>query len=190
MGATLQITPEQVTRLAQLAQQGRGEAFARLLETHETLVLRVARQQLGGREGYQDVSQEAMLRACQRLQTLRQPERFTSWLLGIVINVAREHCRAPHLRWLPLPVAELFAAADPPADEHQALHRALSRLPQQFQVVLALHYLEDMSYEEVAQRLGLTPAGVRTRVHRARILLAKALRRKGIDRGIEGGIGQ
>ena len=186
MGATLQITPEQVTRLTQLARQGRSEALARLLETHETLVSRVARQQLGGREGWQDVAQEAMLRVCQRLPTLRQPERFTSWLLGIVINVAREHRRAPHLRWLPLSVAEFFAAADPPAetpvDEHQALHRAMARLPAQYQVVLALHYLEDMSYEEAARRLGLTPAGVRTRVHRARLLLAKALRRAGVGR--------
>jgi RNA polymerase sigma-70 factor, ECF subfamily len=187
MAATIQITPEQVARLTQLAQQGRSEAFARLLETHETLVLRVARQQLCGREGYQDVAQEAMLRACQRLQTLRQPAQFTAWLLGIVINVAREHRRAPHLRWLPLPVAELFAADDPPAetpaDEYRALHRAMTRLPATYQTVLALRYLEDMSYEEAAHRLGLTPAGVRTRVHRARLLLAKALRRAGVVRG-------
>lgn len=186
MGTSLQITPEQVVRLAQLAQQGRDEALACLLEAHEGLVLRVARQQLGGRDGCQDVAQEAMLRACQRLASLRQTAQFTSWMIGITINVAREHRRAPHLRWLPLPVAEFLAPDDPPAnappDEHQALHQAMARLPPQYQTVLALHYLEGMSYEETAQRLGLTAGGVRTRVHRARMLLSKMLQRMGIGR--------
>jgi RNA polymerase sigma-70 factor (ECF subfamily) len=186
MGASLEIGLEQVTRLTKSAQEGSESALAFLLERHETLVLRVARQQLAGREGYRDVAQEALLRACQRLPTLRQPERFTAWLLGIVLNVAREHRRAPHLRWLPLDLVEFVAGDGPPAsadeDEQRALHLALRRLPKRYQVVVALHYLEDMSYEEVARNVGLSPAGVRTRIHRARLLLAKALCRAGVVR--------
>lgn len=182
MGATLQIPPEQVTRLAQLALQGRSEALARLLETHEPLVLRAARLQCGAQGEYRDVAQESLLRACQRLSSLREPERFTAWLLGIVVNVAREHRRAPHLRWLPLSVAELLSADEPApgpsTDEQQLLRRAMNRLPSDYQAPLALHYLEDMSYGEIAQRLGISEAGARTRVHRARLALAKMLQGK------------
>jgi RNA polymerase sigma-70 factor (ECF subfamily) len=87
---------------------------------------------------------------------------------------------------LPLSVAEFLAAEEPsgdvPPDERQALHLALRRLPVAFQTALALYYLEGVSYEEIARQMGVTAAGARTRVHRARLMLARHLRRMGVAR--------
>jgi len=178
MALNLELTPEQIAELVRETCGGRTEAFARLVETHQRVARGIARQQLPHASDVDDVVQEAFIRAFRRLQTLREPKRFTSWLLHVVINVAREYRRREKLTLVPLELAPEPRAPEVDTTQErseQQMLAVLGRMAPKYAVPLSLRYLESMSYGEIAERLGISEVGVRSRVHRARRLLAKRI---------------
>src|SRR5690606_22863885 len=77
---------------------GDRDAFGALISRHMATAIAAARTMLGGdgaaQDVAQDVAQEAMLHAYLSLHTLREPERFGSWVYGIALNLCRSHLRA------------------------------------------------------------------------------------------------
>lgn len=151
---------------------GDTEAFAGLTTRHraraEALVARVV-----GEEA-EDVVQEALLRAYLALPQLREPSRFGAWLCGIALNVAKMRVRRRAL--------EAGLALEQPLDETveeramlAIVRDAVEVLPLRMREVVLLHYVEDLSCEEVAAILGTSPGAVRVRLHRAREQLREEL---------------
>lgn len=140
----------------------------------------------------EDLTQETFLRAYERFAELRGSAAAGGWLKTVATNLALNHLARYRRRWrlfseLPAepseddllePVVaaldELLAATD--AEQRRALvDRALAALPPHQRVPLALYHFDDMSYQEIAVRLGISLAKVKTDILRGRIALARRI---------------
>lgn len=129
-----------------------------------------------------DLAQEALVKALDRLHQLRDHSKLQPWLYGILANTWRDHLRAlrPHDELDSLQEHELAHQFTP---EHAAqqtqlsamVRKAVGRLPLGQREVLTLVDLEDCSYAEVAQILGLPMGTVMSRLCRARANLRHQL---------------
>ena len=125
----------------------------------------------------EDVAQEALLRAYVGLSQLRDPDRFGSWLCGIAVNVAKMRLRrgAAQRRAAAVGGDALTVADLEERDLLGIVQEAVRLLPPGQRDVVLLHYIEDLSCEEIARLLGTTPGAVRVRLHRARAQLRRGL---------------
>jgi RNA polymerase sigma-70 factor, ECF subfamily len=167
------------------ARSGEAAAFEVLVRRHLRSAYAVALAQLGEEAEAEDAAQDAFMTALQRLETCSDPERFSSWLLGIVRNRARDRRRRMRVRdALPLEAAGAAAGRDDPlADAERAELRAdlldaLATLtPAQREIVL-LFDLEGFSHREIAARLGISEGSARVQLFHGR----RALRARLADR--------
>lgn len=179
--------------LARLASSGDAAAFRTIMERNNRRLYRVARSVLRNDSDAEEVVQEAYLRAFRALPSFRAESSLSTWLTRIALNEALQRARR-HRTTLELESMEeesnrasaeliLFPGrgdADPErgATSRQVgamLERALDALPEQFRVVFVMRAIEEFSIEETAESLGIPPATVKTRFHRARNALRRAL---------------
>ena len=147
--------------------------FVQRVRDMERRLYRVSRTMLSCDADCEDAVQEALLRAWSRMDTLRQPQYFETWLIRILINECRSLMRRQKLR----PVL----TEPPPAQDETdlQLREALQSLPEKYRMPLLLHHLEGYSLTEVGQMLGLPAGLVKSRLHQARSTLRKLLEEDG-----------
>jgi RNA polymerase sigma-70 factor, ECF subfamily len=153
----------------------------------------VAYRMLGNAQDAEDASQEIFLRAYTRLESFDPTRRFSTWLLAIASNYCIDRLRRQRLAWLTLDdVAYTLPSAERgpegsalDAEERDAVQRALMKLPDNYRQVMVLRYWNDMSYDEIAQATGLPESTIKTRLFRARNMLAAALRAEGLAAELE-----
>ena len=179
------------TILVRRALAGDQEAFATIVEKYKDPVFNVAYRMLGNPTEAEDVAQETFVRAYTQLRTYQEGRRFSTWLLSIASHLSIDQLRrrrflalplenAPFLEW----IADLGAGPEQAALQVEAsdeMQKVLSVLPPKYRTVLVLRYWYDLSYEEIAEMLGLTSALVKARLHRARELVARTLKAQGLD---------
>jgi RNA polymerase sigma-70 factor (ECF subfamily) len=178
--------------LAARAAEGEEPAFEELVSRYQARVYRLAFRLTANEADARDVLQEAFLSAYRGLPRFRADSRFSTWLYRIATNAALMHRRARARRptesleaFLPRFDADGVHAAEP-ADllaasraeellDRKALaekaRAGLDRLPDIYRDAFVLRDLEELDTSEVAQLLGIEPAAVRQRVHRARLML-------------------
>ncbi len=143
----------------------RAAAFTRLLDDSLDRSFRLAAVILGDRDEAEDALSDATLRAWQHVSSLRDPERFEAWFSRILINVCRDRLhrrRRPSIvAYEPPVVADPFAASV----ERAALREALSALTPEHRAVIALHYLEGLTVEQIAAQLDMRAGTVKSRLH-------------------------
>jgi len=125
----------------------------------------------------EDLVQETLLRAYLGLSQLRDPERFGSWLCGIAVNLGKMRLRR-HASQPSLVVGGGVSMATADLEERELLRvvqDAIGHLPGGQRDVVLMHYIDDLSCEEIARLLGTTPGAVRVRLHRARAQLRREL---------------
>ena len=147
--------------------------FTTRVRACERRLYRVARTMLPRECDCEDAVQEALLRAWDRLDTLREEKYFETWLMRILIN----QCRTFYRRRPPAP-AELTENIPQPEPEDAPLLDALMGLPRKLRVTLELHYVEGYSVAETARILNLPEGTVKWRLSRGRALLKDALNGK------------
>ena len=163
--------------LVERAQRKDADAFAALIRAYERVALSVAFGVLGNQASAGDVTQDAFIRAWQRLPDLREPERFGPWLCGIVRNLAIDYLR----RKKPAePLMKAVSAAEPerwtsdPTDEvaqrenRARVGEAIASLDELSRLVVTMRYYEDLSSKEIGELLELSSAAVDMRLSRAR----------------------
>lgn len=141
-------------------------AFEALVGPLMEPALRLAYSMLGDRAEAEDATQEAVTRAWRKLHQLRSGMPARPWFLAIVANQCRNVRRT---RWFALArVADVFAGRPwtEPA-ERMDLEQALRRLPLRDREVVFLRFYLDLSIDEIAQTLGVSPGATRVRIHRA-----------------------
>jgi RNA polymerase sigma factor (sigma-70 family) len=150
------------------------ETFVELVAAARPRAVAVVERLVG--DEAEDVVQEAVLRAFLSLSALRDAARFEAWLCGIALNVARTRLRraATEARVLTA-TAPSGSAVDESRDLLEAVREAVALLPAGQREAVLLHYVDDLSCEEVADLLGSTPGAVRVRLHRARAQLRREL---------------
>ncbi len=156
-----------------------------LLEEHAPLVFRVAMGVLRNREEAEDVAQEALLRACRKFHSLREPQRAKGWLVRITFRLALDRVKSRRRSWTrdtewsrpelrpPAQSAEELAAA---RQFEERLARALEELPSRLRLVMILSAIDGYTIAEVAGILGVSQGTVKSRMFRARKYLAEKLR--------------
>ncbi|MGZ3631400.1 MAG: RNA polymerase sigma factor [Candidatus Limnocylindrales bacterium] len=143
----------------------RAAAFTQLLDRCLDRSFRLAAVILGNRPDAEDALVDASLRAWQHVGSLRDPDRFEAWFSRIVVNVCRDRL---HRRRLPeVLVTEPRSPGDGFAqvDERAALRQALAALSPEHRAVIALHYLEEQTVEQIAAQLGIRTGTVKSRLH-------------------------
>ena len=143
---------------------------------------------LGNGEDAADATQDAFFSALRKMNQFRGDALFTTWLHRIAVNacydILRKHRRQPmlHLAEDPDgPAREEGPPAVDHADEVAGTYdaaRALASVPEEFRVALVLADVQDMAYEQIAKVLDVPIGTVKSRVHRGRLALARAM---GID---------
>ena len=142
----------------------------------------------GDRPLAEDLAQETFVKAFRNLAAFDATRRLSSWILRIAHNVGVDALRRRRIRTTSIdarPTSDVTRSSDPPAPampdpvERQALGRALqeamaSLRPDQREAVV-LRYEEGLSFEEIAQILGIPEVTARSHVHRARKELARVL---------------
>ena len=152
-----------------------------LLAENAPLAYRVARGVLRNDADAEDVAQEALLRAHQRFERLRDRARFRAWLVRISFRVALDRLRAAKRRqlresqWV-FENASRSGHAGDSAEFQRQFDRALEELPEKQRLVLLLAAMEGHSLEEVSVLLAVPVGTVKSRLFFARKTLAEKLR--------------
>jgi RNA polymerase sigma-70 factor, ECF subfamily len=169
----------------------RWERLLGLLAPLHVQALATARRLCRSAAEGDDLYQEAVLRAFQKLLQLRDEGRFRSWFFAVLLSVHRGRCRRAFWRRF-LPLADVHADGfnlegddgRQRADEHeQAVRasRALATLPAVQREAVVLHDIETFSMAEIAAMQGVTVSAVKTRVARGRERLRAHYRRLGLE---------
>lgn len=152
--------------LIRRARQGDGEAFAELIAGQKQTLYKVARSYLHNDTDAADAIGETVLVCCEKLDTLREPKYFRTWLTRILINKCRDLLRQQG-RCVPLETAAEPAYHEPGQARAEFL-ALLDSLDEKYRTVLLLYYGEGFRVAEIAQMLDLKEETVKTRLKRAR----------------------
>lgn len=177
--------------LVEMVLSGTQEAFALLVERYKDAVQNLAYRMLSNATEAEDVTQEVFVRAYTQLATYKPAHKFSTWLLSIASHLAIDQLRRRRFLALPLEdvpflewITDLGAGPEQSAlagEQHDEIQAYLQRLHSKYRAVIVLRYWYDLSYEEIATALNLTPALVKARLHRARELLARYMRENKIQ---------
>ena len=163
---------------------GDASAFTELVKRHERRVYGLCLRILSDRDDAADATQDALLMVVRKLGQFRGEAAFTTWLHRVTVNVCYDHLRKaqrrPVLRRIDEDQPE--PEAGPPIPDHaddvslaQDVTAALALVPEDFRVALVLADVQDLPYEEISRVLDVPVGTVKSRVHRGRIALARAM---------------
>lgn len=158
---------------------GDMRAFERLYRGHVGRVHGAILRLVGmDRARAEELTQEAFVRAWQKLSSFRQESAFSTWLYRLGVNTALMDLRVRREEdTTDSEALELAAGGEVPfcAAERGDLQRAVSKLPPRARAVLVLHDVEGWKHEEIANELGMAVGSSKAQLHRARGLLRRAL---------------
>jgi RNA polymerase sigma-70 factor (ECF subfamily) len=152
----------------------------------ERPVYNLTYRMLGNPAEAEDAAQETFLRAYSKLATYQPERKFVNWLLSIAshhcIDRLRRKSRAPQLSLEePLPPEWLTSDAPRPDEvvsknqERERVRKVLDTLPSDYRAAVVLRYWYGLSYQEIAETTGSTESAIKSRLHRARRMMATQL---------------
>ncbi|GAA4373117.1 sigma-70 family RNA polymerase sigma factor [Hymenobacter koreensis] len=159
-----------------------SQPFVALINEHQPLIRRVCRLYCQDADDRQDLFQEIVLQLWRAYPRYEPRAKVSTWLYRIALNVAisnlRQRTRRPapdRLDWHVLEMAQAAEAGYEPSQIDE-LYRAIEKLSD-VEKAFVLLYLEDRSYEEMADILGITQNNVRVKMHRVQDKLRTLLAR-------------
>jgi RNA polymerase sigma factor (sigma-70 family) len=165
---------------------GDQDAFAALVHRHGPMVLAVCRRVCGDEHLAEDAFQAAFLVLARRAGDVKPREAVRAWLYGVAVRTARgARARSARRRFreIPLPLVPdrpIPAAVAVDSDALQALDEEIARLPQHLRTAVLLCELDGLPRKEAAARLGIPEGTLSSRLGKARKVLARRLRGRGI----------
>jgi RNA polymerase sigma-70 factor (ECF subfamily) len=168
------------------ALEGDRSAFGHLVRAYERPVYNLTFRMLGSPTEAEDAAQETFLRAYNKLASYDPRRKFVNWLLSIAshhcIDRLRRRKRAPQLSLEePLPPQWLASDCDPPDQvvdrkrDRERVRRVLETLPPDYRAAVVLRYWYGLSYAEIAATTESTESAIKSRLHRARRMMAEQL---------------
>jgi RNA polymerase sigma-70 factor, ECF subfamily len=176
----------------------RSTEFTTFMRAYQDMVFSTAARLVGNDAQAADIAQEVFLKAYEQFSHLRASETAGGWLKTVATNLTLNHLSRYRKRWrlfseiktdaldgapdfeanLPLPDTLLV---DLDAEQRRAvIDEALRRLPEQQRVPLVLYHFEELPYQDIAIRLGVSLAKVKTDIRRGRAALLPMLQTAGI----------
>jgi RNA polymerase sigma-70 factor (ECF subfamily) len=178
--------PEEVAdeEIVQRVMEGDVISFELILRRYNQRLFRVARGIIGNDTEAEDIVQETYLSAYQHLGDFAGRSSFSTWLTKIAVHEAAARRRKQHRIWYvdsnKSEMGEMTANSgnhDSPEDNASGtelrgvLTAAIDALPPDLRIIFTLRMVEQLSTEQTAECLDLSPANVKTRLHRARLHL-------------------
>ena len=164
------------------AEEERSALFVRLVDRELGRAYRTAGHILGSAADAEEAAQEAILHAWRAWPTMRDPDRFGAWFERIVVNACLDQVRRRHgVRLVDLELAPPIHGHDPFAvgQARDEVGRALAALPVDQRAVVVLRFWRELSLDEIADRLGVPPGTVKSRLHYGLRTLRTAMERTG-----------
>jgi RNA polymerase sigma-70 factor (ECF subfamily) len=162
--------------------QGNQGAYVELLKRYTAQIAALCRAHIPRYEIVEDLVQETFLRGLDRLSSLQQPDSFGPWLYAIARNLCRDWLNDPYHQHLPLDGAAPLLAAPRTAEMEDGLDRTadlkqcVRQLPVELREVVEIYYAGGrVTYQEMAQRLGVSFGQVNKLLTRARKILRVCL---------------
>ncbi len=168
------------------ARRGDREAFTQLIVQYQVPLYNMALRMVGGREDAADISQEAFLRAWEKIRTLRDAP-FKSWLFQIAVNLCYDHFRRGR-RYGVMPEDDQasnviglgIATPDPQehaeaSERHRLVRESIEALEHDMRVAIVLRDVNGMAYDEIAGVLRVPLGTVKSRIARARAQVQERL---------------
>jgi RNA polymerase sigma-70 factor (ECF subfamily) len=169
------------------ARQGDDQAFSQLVETYQRPVYNVCYRMLGDAAEAEDAAQESFIRAYTRLDSYDPKRKFSSWMLSIASHYCIDRLRRRRfslVSWDDLPPWRWLPDTDPQpeevmlrSEEQRHIQELLSQLPPDYRAAIILRYWHELSYEEIAEALDSTLSAIKSRLFRARQMMAEAAAR-------------
>ena len=160
---------------------GDSERYTELVDKYRDRYARYAARMLGSPDAAEDAVQDAFVRAYDQLVQCQEPDKFAGWFFLILRNRCFAEQRRSKDR-LPLEAAHAVAARERSdgglenAERRRALQQALLELTPDQREVFVLKHVEELSYGEIAERLGTSVPSLKMRMHRAYDRLRELLR--------------
>ncbi len=170
------------------------QQFETFMQNYQNMVFSTAMRLLAKQVEAEDVTQEVFLKAYANFAQLQDNPSAGGWLKTVATNLCLNHLSRYRSRWSffselfggtedepaqpEFPAADNIEEALNQSDRREAVERALQELPAAQRVPLVLHHLEDLGYEEIAAKLGISLGKVKTDLFRGREALRRKLRLK------------
>jgi RNA polymerase sigma-70 factor (ECF subfamily) len=172
-------------------------AFRELIDAERDRVFNITYRMLGNRAEAEDVAQEVFISVFKTIDSFREESKLSTWLYRVTVNhcknrikyLARRHDRdrdeldeSAHAQQTNGAVADPPRHAQPDralagAQMEKLLQEAIADLEEDHRVVVVLRDVEDLSIEEICEITGLPDGTVKSRLHRARLVLRKRLQK-------------
>jgi len=165
-------------RLVRLASAGDRSAFERLYRKHAGRIYALCLRMTGRASEAEEMTQEAFIRAWERLGSFEGRSLFSSWLHRLAVNVVlnERRSRGGSRAFEALDGHHDRTAASPRGSEGGGdLERAIAALPEAARQVFVLHEVHGYTHEEISEVAGIAVGTSRAHLHRARTLLRGAL---------------
>ena len=178
---------ENDVELIQQVLQGNPDAFGPLVRKYQKGVHALVWRKIGDFHIAQEITQDAFLKAYQKLGTLKNHKQFSGWLYVIATNLSRDWLRKRALPEQPLEETDtnevdrvsysryIAKKQETEAEEtrREIVKKLLQKLPESERTVMTLHYLGEMTIKSISEFLGVSPNTVKSRLSRARNRLRK-----------------
>lgn len=181
--------PPGIDLLIEQCLDGDQAAWEQIVRQHWRKVFNVAYKFVGSHEQAEDLTQEIFLKIFRSLDTFDRRANFQTWLISVSRNLCIDHYRSVRKERQTISrdvaaedLSPAAATASPLAtlenrDLAASLRQALQALPQSLRVAVLLRDLQELSYLEIAERLGLPEGTVKSRINRGRRELARQILR-------------
>lgn len=182
--------PEEVIWVA-LTKQGHRAAFSSLVEKYQRPVYNLCYRMLEDAADAEDATQEVFLRAYAKLDSYDERRKFSTWLFAITSHYCLDRLRMrriPPISWDDLAGWHRFSAGETSQPETalirsettQEARRLLNTLPPDYRTAVILKYWQAMSYQEIAETLNTTVSAIKSKLFRARKMMAETTRAEAV----------
>src|ERR1700736_5820372 len=155
------------------------EEFEMFIRSYQNMVFSVSARIVGNLTDAEDITQEVFIKAYRRFPQLRNSDTLGGWLRTVATNLSINHLNRYRARWRffseQAEPFEIAAEVDRESDRKEALELAIRKLPDPQRVPLVLFHFQEMSYEEIAAKLQVSLAKVKSDIYRGRENLKKLL---------------
>jgi RNA polymerase sigma-70 factor (ECF subfamily) len=188
-------TASALEALIQRCLRGDQVAWEQIVKQHWRKVFNIAYKFVGKHDEAEDLTQEIFLKIFRSLDTFDRRANFQTWLISVSRNLCIDHYRSVRKERETIdrqvdaneltpaaPDAGPIAALEQ-RDRVTLLRQALAKLPESLRTAVVLRDLQELSYQEIADRLNLPEGTVKSRINRGRTELARQVRKLGGDDG-------
>lgn len=153
---------------------------------------------VGNRDDAEDITAKAFLKAYLAFKSFKRNCSFKTWVTTVAINLVKNHRRDKHpassieaeseqIGFEPVDVSISPEDAAMRCENTNSIKRAISELPVNYRTFIVLRYLQDLSYEEIADTTGVPVTTVRNRIHQGKEILKDLFKKHGVSAPMEDG---